>query len=60
MIQMLFLNSDAVFQEDNAPIHTAGTVQSWFEDRESELQHPPWPAYSPHLNITEKLASFGD
>jgi hypothetical protein len=28
MIQTLFPNSDAVFQDDNPPIHTAGTVQS--------------------------------
>jgi hypothetical protein len=26
IIQMLFPNNDAVFQDDNAPIHTAGTV----------------------------------
>jgi hypothetical protein len=26
MIQTLFLSNDAVFQEDSAPIHTAGTV----------------------------------
>jgi hypothetical protein len=28
MTQTLFLNNDAVFQDDNAPFHTAGTVQS--------------------------------
>jgi hypothetical protein len=39
-IQMSFLNDDAVFQ-DNAPIHTAGTVPSWFEEHESEFQHLP-------------------
>jgi hypothetical protein len=32
-------------------IHTAGTVQSWFEENESELQHLPWPAQSPDLDI---------
>jgi hypothetical protein len=41
MIQTLFLNIDAGFQENNAPIHTAGTVQSWFEEHEGELQHLP-------------------
>jgi hypothetical protein len=30
VIQTLFPNSAAVFQNDNAPIHTPGTVQSWF------------------------------
>jgi hypothetical protein len=26
------------------PIHTAGTVQSWFEEHEGELQQLLWPA----------------
>jgi hypothetical protein len=30
MIQT-FSNNDAVFQDGNTPIHTAETVQSWFE-----------------------------
>jgi hypothetical protein len=53
MIYTLLLNSDAVFQEDRAPFDTAGTAQSWFEEHESELQHLPWPAHSPHLNTIE-------
>jgi transposase len=57
MIQMLFPNNDAVFQDDNAPIHTTGTVLSWFEEHEGELQHLPWPAYSPVLNTTKPLWS---
>jgi hypothetical protein len=44
MIQMLLPNNDAVFQEYNTPIHRAGTLQSWFEEHEGELQHLPWPA----------------
>ena len=28
MVQMLFPNNDATFQEDNSPIHTARSVQS--------------------------------
>jgi hypothetical protein len=57
MIQTLFLNDDIVFQEENSPIHIAGTVQSWFEEHEGKLQHPPRPAQSPDLNITEPLGS---
>jgi hypothetical protein len=57
MIQAFYPNSDAVFQDDNTPIHTAGTVQSWFEAHEGELQHLPWPAKAPDLNISEPLLS---
>jgi hypothetical protein len=42
MIQT-FLNDDAVLLDNNAPIRTAGNVQSWFEEHEGELQHLPWP-----------------
>jgi hypothetical protein len=37
MIQTLFPSNDAVFQGDNVPSHTAGTVQSWFGAHEGEL-----------------------
>ncbi|KAG1682179.1 Solute carrier family 46 member 3 [Nymphon striatum] len=37
MIQTLFSKSDGVFQDDNAPIHTARNVQSWFEEHKSEV-----------------------
>jgi hypothetical protein len=30
MVQTLFPNNDALLKEDNFPIHTAGTFQSWF------------------------------
>jgi hypothetical protein len=30
MIQTLYPKNDTVFQEDNVPVHTAGTVQSFF------------------------------
>jgi hypothetical protein len=41
MIQTLFPDNDAVFQDDNVPIHTSRTVQSWFEEHEGELPHLP-------------------
>jgi hypothetical protein len=41
MIHTLFPNNVAIFQDDNVPIHTAGTVQSWFEEHAGELQHLP-------------------
>jgi hypothetical protein len=57
MIQTLFLNNNAAFQDNNTPIHTAGTVQSWFEEHKGELQYLPWPAQSSDLNTTEPLWS---
>jgi hypothetical protein len=39
MNQTLYPNSAAVFED-----YTAGTVQSWFEEHEGELQHLPWSA----------------
>jgi hypothetical protein len=53
MIQTLFPSNDGVSQDDSASIHTTGTVQSWFEEHEGELQYLPWLARSPYLNITE-------
>jgi hypothetical protein len=51
MVQMLFPNNDAIFQDDNSSILTARSVESWFEENEDALQHLPWPAQSPDLNI---------
>jgi hypothetical protein len=57
VIQTLFLNNDALFQNDNAPIYIAGTVQSWFEMHERELNNLSWLAELPDLNIIEPFWS---
>jgi hypothetical protein len=46
-----FPKNDTVFQDDIAPVHTAGTVQSGLEKHEGKLQYLPWPEQSPDLNI---------
>jgi hypothetical protein len=55
MVQLFFHNNDAVFQDDNSPIYTARIFQSWFEQR--ALQHLPWAAQTPDLNIIDTLWS---
>jgi len=57
MIQMLFPNNNAVFQDDSLPIHIARCVKSWFEEHEDALKHLPWPAQLPDLNIIKPLFS---
>jgi len=56
LVQILFPN-DAVFQDDNLPIHSARSVQSWFEEHKDALQHLPWPAQSPDRYIIKLLWS---
>jgi hypothetical protein len=52
MIQTLFENNDALFQENNTPIHT---LELFSHDLKSIKVRPP------HSNITEPLWSvFGD
>ena len=58
VVQILFPNNDAIFQDANPPIHTTRSVQSWFEGHEDALQHVPWPAQSPDLNIIETIGRF--
>jgi len=57
MIQVLFPNNDTIFQDDDSPIHTDRSVQSWFEEHEDALQHLLWLAQSPILNTIKPLWS---
>ena len=52
MVRM-FPNNDAIFQYGSSPILTARSVQSRFDEYEDALQHLPWPAQSPDLNVIE-------
>lgn len=47
--------NEFVFQQDNAPIHTAGVVKEWFERPEVDVKTFKWPAKSPDLNPIENL-----
>lgn len=51
----ILLPNTAIFQDDNAPIHTAKMVQSWFNEHQNIIKHLPWPAQSPDLNIIEPI-----
>ena len=45
-----------LFQEDNAPVHTARVARSFIESSNVELL--PWPAQSPDINLIENFWSY--
>ena len=45
VVQMLFPNDDAIFQDDNWSIHTARNAQSMFQEHEDALKQIPWPTH---------------
>jgi transposase len=51
----IFPRGNGIFQQDNAPVHTAKVAKNALKD--AKVKMLPWPAYSPDLNPIENLWS---
>jgi transposase len=55
-LKKFFPHGDGIFQEDNAPVHTAKIARAVLTKNNITLL--PWPAYSPDLNLIENLWAY--
>uniref|UniRef100_A0A3P8T2P1 Tc1-like transposase DDE domain-containing protein n=1 Tax=Amphiprion percula TaxID=161767 RepID=A0A3P8T2P1_AMPPE len=51
--KVFLASNDWIFQQDNAPCHTARSDKAWMENQ--NIGTMPWPAQSPFLNPIENL-----
>ena len=55
MAAELFSEGNAIFQDDNAPIHTTKIVSEQHEEHSGEVEHLIWLPQPPDFNIIENL-----
>ena len=55
MVQAILSDVEGIFQDDNAPTHTAHMVKYWNEKHESELEHTKRSPKYPDLITIENL-----
>ena len=55
MVAALLPEGNAIFQDDNPPIHTIKIVSEWYKEHSGEVEHFIWPPQFPDLNIIENL-----
>ena len=55
MLQTVFPGESRLFQDDNAPLHTAHWVQTWLDKHKDEVEHLTWYPQFPDLNTIEPL-----
>jgi hypothetical protein len=52
-VNHIYDENNFIYQQDNCPVHTARTIQQWFE--RNNIETLPWPANSPDMNPFENV-----